>query len=350
MKRALVLLLLIVFLPAPAYASHTFVVYMSPSGSDASDGLTVGSPVRTLARVQDILAAAAPDKPVEVSIDQGTYVAGVTVWTWFNGYPITFAPDDWDPGEGIDDIAGRPVFRGNSPGWWFEARLPSGHPGGTTGLGFYYLQVEYYGDGGLLIHGGYETDGFAQPSTVGANGNTIVGMYFQKLGSAWGQPSDEFGYAAVDLVNSSDNYIRANHFRYLENAAPDGSHMHGVYLAHGSSRNTVTKNKFYMISGQPVRTRNLSNFNDFGENTMELTSNSSHYGEWFCDETCAAQYPSDHGAECPSQGNYYHDNNQVSHYTGHSQWTWRLVPDGIWYSPPGCPVLTEQRLRTNGNV
>jgi hypothetical protein len=342
MRRLLPLLLLVVFLPTPAYANHVFVVYMSPSGSDANSGAS-GSPVKTLARVHDILEVANPGTDVEVRIEQGTYIAGETDWTWSNGHTVTFAPDDWEPGDGIDDIAGRPVFRGNNtPGWWMDARVGN--------LRFYYLQVEMYGAGGLLIHGGYtHTGGYVVPDLSGADGNTIVGMYFWKLGTVWA-PADEYGYAAVDLVNSSDNLIRANHFRYLENTGTGGSHIHGVYVAHGSSRNEVVFNKFYKISGQPVRTRNMSNDNDFGNNTMELTSNTSHYGEWFCGESCHDADPEYNLRECASQGNYYHDNDQISHYYLTSQWTWTLVPSGLWEAGPGCAPLAAQRLRTSGNL
>lgn len=78
--------------------------------------------------------------------------------------------------------------------------------------------MEGYSTGGLNINGGVKTNslGVRVPATAGANRNTVYGVVFQKLGSK--HSSAGYGYGGVDLVNSSDNFIRNNHFLYNENA------------------------------------------------------------------------------------------------------------------------------------
>jgi len=328
-----------------------FIVYMSASGSDANDGMTPATGVYTLKRVQQILKTADPDSDVEVRIQQGTYHAPPLTWDYTNGHRIAFLPIDYEYGEGREGIADRPVFRGDGTlGWWFAFRLPPGHPGGDTRLEFYYLRVEHY-DNGLLFHGRYHTvDGIRVPATAGANGNRVQGMYFYEIGSRY-VPGD-MGYAALEFANSSNNYVRANHFIRIENASPDESHIHGIYAAHGANNNQVINNNFHRITGQPIRTRNQSNNNDIYGNKFERTGLPIHgqYGEWFCDPTCQASSPSN-PLECASQGNLFHDNTLVSNYQGGPPVEYQLTPPGLTYpGPAGCPPLTAPRVAVSDNA
>jgi hypothetical protein len=341
--------------PAPAFAAPAaaavFTVYLSPTGSDGNDGLTAATAVRTLARAHQVLVAQRPTVDVEVRIAQGTYVAAQTSWSFYvPGHFVSFMPIDYEIGESRDGIAGLPVLRSNgSAGWWLTARLPGGHTGGDTNLRFYYLQVEGYSTGGLHINGGTQINaqGISVPSTTGANHNTLYGMVFQKLGSK--HNASGFGYGAVDLVNSSDNFIRNNHFRNNENTGGDAGLIHGIYLAHWSKRNTIAANRFSFISGGPMRTRNDSNDNDIYANTFERTGTAA-YSEWFCDAACVSANPG-HGRECASHGNVFHDNAVVSSYSGGTLGTWTLTPPGIDLTGgAGCDNEAQKRLRTYGNT
>lgn len=327
----------------------TYKVWLSPTGSDASDG-SQAAPVLTLARAQAILRAVAPDDDVEVRIAQGTYVAGQTTWDFYvPGHFVTFMPADYEVGEDVTGIAGRPVFRSNgSLGYWFVAKLPDNYSGSDLDarLRFYYLQVERYGKGGLMFYGRTAVVDGRRVPTTGVNGNTVWGMKFQEIGSAWGP---EQGYGALSLNNSSGNYINANHFRYIENADPFESYIHGVYALHGSSNNTIRKNSFYRNSGDPVRIRNQSHDNDIHENTLTLTGIQA-YSEWFCDQECVDENPGS-VRECASQGNVFHHNTRVSAYNGGYLKLWALFPpDQNNAGPPGCPALTKPRLVTYGNT
>lgn len=351
MALAMVVVAVILRATLTEAAPTVFTVYMSPSGVDTNDGHTPGSAVRTLARVQQVLAAERPRSDVEVRINQGTYVAPETAWSFYvTGHSVSFMPIDYEVGESRDGIAGLPVLRSSgTAGWWLSARLPSGHGGGDTNLRFYYLQVEGYSTGGLYIGGGYSTNaqGISVPSTAGANHNTLYGMVFQNLGSKY-NPSG-LGYGAVDLVNSSDNSIRNNHFRSNENNGPDAALIHGIYLAHWSKRNTIASNRFSFITGGPMRTRNDSNDNDIYANTFERTGGAA-YSEWFCDAACSASNPGQ-GRECASHGNFFHNNSLVSSYSGNALTVWALTPAGIdTTGGAGCDNQGQKRLRTDGNT
>jgi hypothetical protein len=337
--------------PGPVRAAEVFVVYLSPTGSDSNDGLSPTRAVRTLEGAEAVLRAAAPRADVEVRIAQGTYVGTHTVWQYYvPGHTISFMPVDYRYGDGASDIAGRPVFRGDgTPGFWFSARLPSGHPGGDTNLRFYYLQVERYASGGLEFNGGTTTNGagIRVPATAGVNRNTVFGMVFRDLGTRYNAAG--VGYGGVDAVNSSGNLIENNHFLNNENSGGDASLIHGVYLAHHSTGNVVRNNRFRQISGDPVRTRNDSNGNDVYGNSFERTGRYAYYSEWFCDTSCTASNPGS-PRECASHGNLFHDNDVISGYAG-SVSLWELTPPGIDYAGgAGCSNDGQRRLRTYGNA
>jgi hypothetical protein len=347
---ALLVLLASLLVAAPAHAEVPVVVWLSVTGSDSNDG-TQSAPVLTLARVQDILRATAPTTDVEIRIGQGTYVAGQLTWDFYiPGHTITFMPHDYEIGENVTGIAGRPVFRSDTtPGYWLVAKIPPSHTSTadlTGGLRFYYLTVERYGQGGLMLYGRTSIVSGIRTPGAALTGNTVAGMVFQRMGSKW---SGQTGYGGVSLSNSSSNYIGNNHFSSLENVAPSQGGVHGVYALHGSSNNTIRGNAFSVISGHPMRVRNQSNGNDIHENTFTLTGGYG-YSEWFCDAACVSANP---GAnyECASQGNVFHHNNLVSGYTGGYLRLWLLTPPGLTFpGPAGCPALSGPRLATYGNT
>jgi hypothetical protein len=354
-KRVILPLLLLfasLLVAAPAHAAAALTVWISATGSDANAG-TQASPVLTLARVQNIVRTAAPDGDVEVRINQGTYLAAQTTWDYYiPGHTITFMPHDYEYGEGVSGIAGRPLFKStNGVGWWLNVILPVGNPGMDTGLRFYYLAIEGYLKGGVIIQGGqHNVGGMRVPLGSGANGNTFFGMIFRWMGSAW-VSGIGMGYGGIVLENSSRNSIRNNHFLNLENLDPDGPHIHGIYVEHGSSDNEVASNNFKSINGGPMRTRNLSNHNNVHHNRFELVLQAG-YSEWYCNEGCVSRNPTA-SLECPSYGNDFHDNTLVSNYSGGLLDTWELYPDpGVWDAGPvACQhPLPEPRVVVSGNT
>lgn len=62
-----------------------FIVYLAPSwrgGSDDHDGLSPSSAILTLARAEQVLEQHKPSTDVQVRIQQGTYTADPTKWTF----------------------------------------------------------------------------------------------------------------------------------------------------------------------------------------------------------------------------------------------------------------------------
>lgn len=325
---AILVLTLMGAMPMLPEATDPTTIYLSPTGSDTESGLTPATAIKTLERAEQVINDLQLDTDVEIRIKQGLYVGGRTNWnTFIPGHTISFMPIDYQYGMSVTEFAGRPVFRGNGTGdWWLVALLPTNHPGGDTGLRFYYLQVDYY-QNGLMIHGRYTTNanGVRVPSTLGANGNTVYGMNFFKLGSKYGGLVP-FGVAAVDLVNSSDNLIRNNHFTELENTArADWSHLHAVYLAHGSSHNEIINNKMKTVSGSGIDIRNGSNFTDITGNTFDHVGINASLQDWFCDGQCVID---GNPQECASVGTEFHGNILGVGYNG-------LTIPSVGFTPPG---------------
>ncbi|GIJ56720.1 hypothetical protein Vau01_042360 [Virgisporangium aurantiacum] len=245
---------------SPVRAATVQTVYMNAAGDDAGDGATPATAVASLVRVQQLVAAGPADLDVEVRIHAGTYVAqGITWQTYRPGHTITFLPDDYEYGEGVGGIAALPVFqnkRASGSGryitgsWFMACPGAAGQPladGGTSGLRFYYLRVEYYANAALSLDGsagscggGYQRSSApGLPSARGLDGNTVFGMRFTKIGNAYtGGACDDpdfqrCGYGGIVLTESSNNRIENNHFVDLRNS--EHSYIHAIYVTHKSS-------------------------------------------------------------------------------------------------------------------
>lgn len=349
-----------------------FTVYMAPAsagGSDANDGLTPATGVVTLARVQEVLRQQAPATDVEIRIKQGTYVARQFDWTFYvPGHSVSFMPIDYVSGGGFP-AGGLPIFRNAKDangkyygGFWLRPKLPSDpadplRGGGDSNLRFTYLQVDYYASGGVSIWGDSGTDTedetYNPPLRVrgpslGLNNNRFFGMQFRNLGSKW-NPTD-WGYGGIVLTNSSNNQIINSHFVNIENTGSYAGHIHGVYITHFSSNNDIEQNKFSYISGDAVKSRNLSNNNTIYYNTFTRAGRTSYYRGEFCDRQCAIDNAM--ARQCASYGDRFFDNTVNSGYGGAQISNWSLSPAGLTYagvSPCSIPS-DQQRIRTGGNT
>ncbi|MBO0870035.1 MAG: right-handed parallel beta-helix repeat-containing protein, partial [Micromonosporaceae bacterium] len=354
-----------------ARTGGVFTVYMATvaaGGTDANSGLSAQQPVTTLARVQQILQQNKPHSDVEVRIRQGRYASPpLGDWhTYIPGHTISFMPADYKYGDGIADIAGRPVFDnprasggGYASGWWLVAKLPGDpadpmHNGGTSGLRFYYLAVQHY-NGGISLWGdsGHDTtDNTYNPPlrsqpTPGLNGNTIYGMAFQWIGTKY--VGGTFGYGAVLLTDSSNNRIDNNHFTQVENSGSLAGLIHGVYVTHFSSSNQIDNNDFTTISSDPVKLRDRSSNNNIQGNTFRQAGRNSFYREEFCDTQCAAANAK--ARECASYHNRFAYNHDLSSYGGATIPAWSLSPSSntaTGAAPCSIPAGAT-RLHTAGN-
>lgn len=320
-----------------------FVLYLDPGGDDANSGLTPADALVTLARAQEILFDHAPQADVEIRIAQGTYLGQSVTWTYHHeDFRTSLMPSDYEVGDGINDIAGRPVFDGQG-----QAVLLTLDVGGgtTTNLEFIYLQVQHYLAYGLLFRG--DRNDLAS----GYNrGNRVFGLMFRNIGSL--HADGEKGYGALDLVNSRDNDIRNNHFIDIENDAQTAGLMHGVYLAHYSSGNDIAGNRFVDISGDPIRVRDGSDNNRIETNTFERTGVQAFYSDWYCDPELNPNCTKP-GGECPSWENEFRDNTLKCGYDNADLSTFAYLVGAPDYVPPNCPNQFDndwKRLYTSGNA
>jgi hypothetical protein len=175
-------------------------------------------------------------------------------------------------------------------------------------------------------------------------------MVFTHIGNQW-TPSNPLGYAGIQLTNSSYNRIENNHFIHIENARNAASRIHGVYITHFSSFNSIERNRFEYNSGRPVKLRDRSNYNRIAWNTFIRSGDGSFYYEEFRNQEWAEE--SGRERECASYGNRFDYNRLLSGYVrGERNRTWALYPSGLTYvgeSPCSIPSGV-RRLRTAGNT
>ncbi|RZS44707.1 hypothetical protein EV193_101583 [Herbihabitans rhizosphaerae] len=360
---------------APSAAPDAvFTLYMAPGGSDGNDGRTPAKPIASLARAQQILLGTNPSSDVEVRIRNGVYDSPpLGSWTFYvPGKTVSFLPEDYQPGDTIDDIAGRSTFRNpkgadgkHKNGAWLTARLGGSLPnGGTSGLRFTYLQVENYSDGlGLMgLEYGKDTDGGNPPyfkrTSEGLNGNQLMGMRFRQIGTKWTGDNRDSGYGAIVLTNSSDNRITNSHFENIENAGDRAGMIHGGYVTHFSNQNVFAKNRYVDISGEPAKVRDRSSLNSFEYSTFIRTGPDQYYRDDVCDQYCYEKYKA-RAKECAGHHNRFIENTLESVYGGgkHTRvwmmWPWKPTPEeALRYAgdPDRCKLPAgETRLRTWGN-
>jgi hypothetical protein len=326
---------------APPAESETggdpFVLYMSPLGSDSRSGLTPNEALMTLEGVQSKLKQYKPviDQDVEIRIRfvaGSPYLRQTVDWTHTSpAHTISFMPEDYRSYGRIGVTAGRPVFDGQgTEDWFFDLRHPeAGEAGGPTNVRFYSLSIQGYVPGAIrFLGGGNERSAW--------NGwNAVQGCRFHQLGNKR-YASDSLGYGALDLVNSDCNVIRYNRFERLENRGLDGALCHAVYLAHNSERNRIVANDFSYVSGDPIRVRDYSNYNEIVGNSFRYTGVHAFMSDWFSE------------GECRSWENEFRDNAPLGFgYSGRGlPYRWLLFDN--YEEGSNCPIL-ERRLYTSGN-
>jgi Right handed beta helix region len=332
-------------------------IYLAPAskgGKDSNTGLTSKSPILTLAHAQHVLTALNPTGNVTVRITQGTYVANAITWSFYvPGHTVSFMPVNYSGSgrpPGGDPVFADPVSGGTHVGQtWFSAVLPPAssalHNGGTTGLRFYYLDIEDYTQGisfnGQAGHSWHNKTFYVQPS-AGVNGNDVSGMTFHDIGDLFA-PS-QTGYGAILFTDSSHNDIVNNTFDDIYNSG-DHDQLHALYITHFSSANTIDKNLFENTNGEAVKVRDRSNDNNVFGNTFNATGGVAAYLDDFCDQACVNTATPKKYRECASYGNHL-DGNTIRTGT-----FWDLIPPGETYAG-GAPCTIprgEMRLHTAGN-
>lgn len=314
--------------PAQGAAVHT--VHMAPNAS--GDG-SAKRPAGSLAAAQAAIKKAGPNRNVEVRIRPGTYTADPgTRWdTYIKGRTISFLPDG----------PGRPVFvssrkPGKVDGPWLKAVVPDKLGFNAGRLQFRHLEIRGY-TGGIALDGGAAKSGGTYVKGPGLYKNVVEDMVFRNLGDV--HTGGAHGYGAVILTNASGTMIRKNTFVNIENEAPQGTKIHGVYVTHFSNNNKVLDNTFTRVSGDPVKFRDQSNNNTISGNTFTRAGHYSYYREEFCAAACLKKNAGK-PRECASGNNRFYGNKQVSGYKGKKIPTYTLEPrSNTDKGPAACPPL-----------
>ncbi|MCJ8312736.1 MAG: hypothetical protein HRU38_10680 [Saccharospirillaceae bacterium] len=289
-----VLLLLLIW-PNLVFSADIYKIYLSATGDDNNDGLSNVSAIITLNRAQQILKINNPNTAVEIHIKQGLYLNQSVNWTYTNGHLITFTP--------INFSKARPVFDGNAKlNTWFTFKNTSGAP---SHLKFRYIKVQNYNTG-------MSFQGNRNSVKKWNSDNELYGMYFYNIGGLY---SDfDYSTAALRFVNSKNNSIVNSHFVNILNQPTKSAFIHAIYFAHYSSNNEVRGNRFQMINGDPIRTRDESNYNLILGNIFFKTGFSAYYSDWYCSAETTNKICTKKTGECPSVGFEFKNNNLFGGY------------------------------------
>lgn len=221
--------------PTPAAAAASTLLYVSTDGSDTNPG-TAEAPVASLTRAAQLLAAVPGDQggTATVWIAPGTYYEPAVV-SWGK---VT-----------LERVALRPIDPAHPPTFDGSRATGTSHywmnTGGGPSLDVSGMVVTHYRTGGIRL----DTDG-----------NVIDRTVFTELGNAF-VPNGP-GYAALHLLNSSNNTVTDSVFSDLVNTDCPGC-IHAAYVANGSSDNHFARNTMARITGDPVRLRHDTHRNLF---------------------------------------------------------------------------------------
>lgn len=235
----------------------TLKVYLSPTGNDENSGVAPGEPILTLERAQILVMEKCQDEPrnVEILLAPGSYHGQAVNWKFaMPNHSISIQAHPVDSGW-ARFIGPRRYF------FYLSSR------GQDTNIYFNRIYVQNYLNG-IIFRG----------SKRQYNGkNRLVGCRFQAIGDIItgtippgedgvfdNDGQDDIGIAALDLMNSRDNFIHNCSFiNIINSSTPDAAGvLHAIYLAHQSSSNKILGCLFHAISGNPIKFRDYSNDNE----------------------------------------------------------------------------------------
>lgn len=267
-------------------AAHAGNVYLAVNGNDRNDGSSAEKAVATLNTAVSVAMARAAGTNEAMTIIVGPGI--------FRNQTVMLTEDRLRAKLTItgasDDAAQFPAFYG--AGWqtWLTYRGTSGR---ATGLTIKNLRFVDYSTV-ITLNGDRDDPGGFNKGTV------ITNNVFARIGSRPGRP---LSTAAVRLVNSHDNVIENNYFRTIRNnPVKTCGALHPIYVAHHSSGNRITGNRFDDYCGAAIKLRDRSNDNTITDNAFKTSDSVFAIQEWYCDKTTEPACTKAQG-ECPSTGN-----------------------------------------------
>lgn len=290
-------------------------VFVSPKGNDQADGASAAAPVKTFDQALKLATALGSKGNVTVRFLEGNYGDATmkVVWPHAAKSRLTLAAE----GE-----KGKVVFDGNGSGrTWMQV---TDAPGPEANVAIRGFTVRNYRQ---ALH--FAGDRFAkEPSLVN---NLVENNVFENIGQF--KEGVEPALAAIHMLNTSRTTIQGNVFRNVRNLQRcDG--LHAIYMAGGSSNNTVVDNVFDGGCGDTVKVRDRSNFNTIERNSFSHQSGKSLFVDSFCDSRKRDECRGERG-ECPSWGNVFRGNRVDQE----SKSSVKFIQHSVGASNvPGCPV------------
>lgn len=275
-------------------------VYLSVSGSDVNNGLSVDKSVASLQRALDI-AVNLPSKKlnlVRVLVSDGVYRRQTAVTKGSpEGQKLQIRP--------LNQNKPRPRFDGDGAGGtWLSVNSASGAPSSVEVYGLEIVNFET-----AISFNGNRKD-FSKSNGKNIVRNNIF-MNIGQIASDVAKPST----AAIRMVNSDGNTIFRNEFVNIRNRE-HCSLLHAIYVAHNSTENLIDGNIFQGGCGDAIRFRDASGRNVVKGNTFKDAWDKAPVSDWYCDGENRDDCTKAEG-ECPSFNNLLSANN-ISSKKGNS--------------------------------
>jgi len=313
--------------------TNPLMIYVSPSGSDENDGLSLAKAKKTLAGAHKAVVALDPaTRDVFVEVQPGDYVAQKrTTWTY------TMPKNTIRIGPPLGSST-RPYF----------TPCPSRSSSGTDCEDCYFFVLDKPGGVATNVHienlelhrwlSGIALWGASKYSVTGyQRRNRISGCFFHYIGDAH-NPDFYRGEACISLRQSSDNIIENNRFQNIKNAASsDYRFLHAVYIKNWSKRNVIRYNVFINVSGDVIRNRNGANYTQVVSNTFIRAGEGALVQDYFD----RAQ------DECPSWGVMVTDNSYDTNFTCGVVDVCEVEDSDV---PSGCKSKTIPRISCSRNT
>lgn len=264
-------------------------VFVSPLGDDTSDGRSQSRPVRSVLKAMQLASVRAVDGEVSVYFLPGSYGSQTIEVGGASDAPLHISLVGNAIGTERAEFDGS---RGNST--WLIFR---GHRRSKTSLtirGFFVrnfrVAIQFLGDR-------FDSEFWSANNVIEQNEFHYIG---QQL------PGVAPSFAAISLINTRDTVISENRFVHVFNIEKCGG-MHAIYLAGGSSNNSITGNVFDGGCGDTIKVRDRSNLNRIERNTFRRQFGAALLVDSFCDRRRQSECE-DSRQECPSWGNIFRDN------------------------------------------
>lgn len=333
-----------------------FVYYISVDGQDGNSGDSPETALKTLDAVHKKLVDLKPDSDVRILILPGNYYCRdmEEKWTYFHPkHTVSIEPYENVPSPAFhkDSVnhPSRPVFLGKTKDGGsctftddsFYYKKLDGTPQNRQDERSIWMSIEHGLNPVNLTIQGLRISSYRGGITIQNNKDvitrvnqniTIRNMVFQRIGDSYSDSRLE-GKGVILLNYTFGNHFIDNYFQYIRNSEATAGLVHAIYFAQASSRNRVLNNTFHSITGSAIKLTHFSNQNVFEGNRFSYVAQSVT-DRWCgarekCDKYCIESKTEatvdpvtkvktekivcvKKGPQCPSWGNRFHKNKNIS--------------------------------------